>query len=141
MTTASASSSVSNFDSPSLLATRVTEASISPPRSSSRTSRPSSVSLPTIAIVLLSNLLLRRPGTRRPVPVSATARDAAHNAGDAQGDAGSEISGGEREKERLAEVPGQVNGHGDWNERDRRSRLEQVDFFKAGIAPGADHQE
>src|SRR5579884_516 len=139
MTTGSASSSVMIFESASSADTRVTEALMSPPRSNSRTSRPSSVSLPTMAMVFLSNLLLR--GFRRGSGVRASTGHTANDACDTQGNAAGHIESREREQERLAEVPDEVNGHGDGNERDWRSRFEEVDLLKAGIAPGADHQE
>src|SRR5581483_7781227 len=124
MITASASSSVSTFESLSPLATRVMEASISPPRSSSRISRPSSVSLPTMAIAFLSNPLLRGSLGGRAVSVAAAAHNAANDSGDAQGDAGGDVSGGEREQEGLAKVPDKIDSHGDGDEGYRRSGLE-----------------
>src|SRR5579885_2168740 len=115
MTTASASSSERIVESP--LATRVTDASKPPPRSSSRTSRPSRVSLPTMAMVLSANLLLR--GFRGP-DVGAAAHQAADDTGDAQADSGGYVRRGERQQERLPEIPGEVDTHSDRDQCDRR---------------------
>src|SRR6266850_1787454 len=102
----------------------------------SRISRPSSVSLPTRAIVsifdsLLANLVLRVPRGRN------RTQAAPHNAGDADDDSAGDIGAGHSQQDRLRVVPDEINQAAQPDHDHKRARAMQVDVLEAVIAPRA----
>src|SRR5579863_2076272 len=125
--------SVSVPDSSSAAATRRTcwPRAVSP--STSRSSRPSSVSPPTSAIVS-DNLRLR---FRR----GAAAEAASHDAAEPNRNAAPDVNGREGQHYGLRPVPDPVDDAAHYDEDQRGARTQQIEVFEAPVAPRADHQE
>src|SRR5258708_11844144 len=106
----------------------------------SRISRPSSVSLPTRAIVsifdsLLANLALRVPRGRN------RTQAAPHDAGDPDDNPAADIETGKNQQDRLRAMPDEVNQAAQPDHDHKRARAIQINVLKAVVAPRADHEE